>query len=142
MADFGHVAGCGGFSSGLQRRFWSGTLDYFGISHGFFGGTVGGCVGVPAHQKATGEGRLWLRATGSTMVSQAIDSFLVLYIAFYWGADWPLDRVMSVALLNYAFKWAAALVMTPLIYGVHHRIEAYLGPDLAQSMRAAAHRSE
>jgi len=25
---------------------------------------------------------------------------------------------------------------------VHHRIEAYLGPDLAQSMRAAAHRSE
>ena len=93
-------------------------------------------------KKATGEGRLWLRATGSTMVSQAIDSFLVLYIAFYWGADWPLDRVMSVALLNYAFKWVAALVMTPLIYGVHHRIEAYLGPDLAQSMRAAAHRSE
>lgn len=36
-------------------------------------------------KKATGEGRLWLRATGSTMVSQAIDSFLVLYIAFYWG---------------------------------------------------------
>jgi len=93
-------------------------------------------------KKATGEGRLWLRATGSTMVSQAIDSFLVLYIAFYWGADWPLDRVMSVALLNYGFKWSAALVMTPLIYGVHQRIEAYLGPALAQSMRAAAHRSE
>jgi uncharacterized PurR-regulated membrane protein YhhQ (DUF165 family) len=49
---------------------------------------------------------------------------------------------MSVALLNYAFKWSAALVMTPLIYGVHQRIEAYLGPALAQSMRAAAHRSE
>ena len=59
-----------------------------------------------------------------------------------WGADWPLDRVMSVALLNYLFKWFAALTMTPLIYGVHHRIEAYLGPDLAQSMRASAHRSE
>ena len=93
-------------------------------------------------KKATGEGKLWLRATGSTMVSQGIDSFLVLYIAFYWGADWPLDRVWSVALLNYAFKWFAALVMTPFLYLVHHRIEAFLGPALSHQMRNEAHRSE
>jgi hypothetical protein len=93
-------------------------------------------------KKATGEGKLWLRATGSTMVSQGIDSFLVLYIAFYWGADWPLERVLSVALLNYLFKWFAALLMTPLLYFVHHRIESFLGPALALQMRTAAHRSE
>jgi uncharacterized integral membrane protein (TIGR00697 family) len=86
-------------------------------------------------KRMTGEGKLWLRTTGSTMISQGIDSVVVLYIAFYWGADWPLGRVMQIALLNYAFKWVAAMAMTPLIYAVHQRIERYLGPDLSEQMR-------
>src|SRR5688500_16281644 len=36
-------------------------------------------------KRATGENRIWLRATGSTLVSQLIDSFVVLFIAFYLG---------------------------------------------------------
>ena len=39
-------------------------------------------------KKATGDGKVWLRATGSTIVSQFIDSFVVLFIAFYIGAGW------------------------------------------------------
>jgi uncharacterized PurR-regulated membrane protein YhhQ (DUF165 family) len=42
---------------------------------------------------------------------------------------------MQIALLNYAFKWVAAMAMTPLIYAVHQRIERYLGPDLSEQMR-------
>jgi uncharacterized PurR-regulated membrane protein YhhQ (DUF165 family) len=34
---------------------------------------------------------VWLRATGSTAVSQLIDSFIVLYIAFVLGPQhWPI----------------------------------------------------
>ncbi|MFM8786052.1 MAG: queuosine precursor transporter [Bacteroidota bacterium] len=89
-------------------------------------------------KRLTGEGKLWLRATGSTMISQGIDSVVVLYIAFYLGADWPLQRVLQIALLNYAFKWVAAMAMTPLIYLVHQRIERHLGPELSEQMRREA----
>ena len=37
-------------------------------------------------KKATGERSVWLRATGSTLISQFIDSFVVLFIAFYVGS--------------------------------------------------------
>ncbi len=36
-------------------------------------------------KRVTGERAIWLRATGSTLVSQLIDSFVVLFIAFYIG---------------------------------------------------------
>ncbi len=40
----------------------------------------------------TGERMIWLRATGSTLVSQFIDSYIVLYIAFVLGPQqWPAD---------------------------------------------------
>src|SRR4051794_541463 len=39
-------------------------------------------------KRVTGEKRVWLRATGSTLVSQLIDSFIVLAIAFHWGSNW------------------------------------------------------
>ena len=89
-------------------------------------------------KRVTGEGKLWLRTTGSTMISQGIDSVVVLYIAFYLGADWPLQRVLQIALLNYAFKWVAAMAMTPLIYLVHQGIERHLGPELSEQMRRDA----
>ncbi|MBM3936417.1 MAG: queuosine precursor transporter [Sphingomonadales bacterium] len=102
---------------------------------------VGQLVDVYVFQRIkriTGERKLWLRATGSTMISQGLDSVVVLYIAFYLGADWPLSRVLQIALLNYAFKWFAALAMTPLIYAVHRRIEGYLGAQLSEQMRQEA----
>ena len=39
---------------------------------------------------------LWLRATGSTMVSQLIDSFVVLFIAFYLLGNWSMLLVLQV----------------------------------------------
>jgi len=86
----------------------------------------------------TGEKWIWLRATGSTLVSQFIDSFVVLWIAFYLGADWPLSTVLGIGLINYVYKFAVAVLLTPLIYLVHHGIEGYLGPALAEAMRREA----
>lgn len=86
----------------------------------------------------TGERFIWLRATGSTLISQLIDSFVVLWIAFYLGADWPLSTVLGIGLINYFYKFAVAVLLTPLIYLAHHSIEEYLGQELAVNMRREA----
>jgi uncharacterized integral membrane protein (TIGR00697 family) len=81
-------------------------------------------------KKKTGEKYLWLRSTGSTFVSQLIDSFLVLFIAFYLmpAADkrWSLALVFSVGIINYIYKLAVAVLLTPAIYVMHSVIDRYL----------------
>ena len=89
-------------------------------------------------KKITGEKRIWLRATGSTMISQLVDSFIVLFIAFKIGKGWSWQLVLAICLVNYIYKFIVAIVMTPVIYLVHGIIERYLGHDLAASMKAAA----
>lgn len=70
---------------------------------------------------------LWLRATGSTVISQIVDSFLVLYIAFYLLGNWTLSQVLAVGLIQYLYKIFLAIVLTPLIYLMHTIIDKYLG---------------
>ena len=96
-------------------------------------------------KKITGEKNIWLRATGSTLVSQLVDSFVVLFIAFYIAprisgqtAPWSFGLVMSVCVGNYIYKFLVAILMTPVIYLVHAGIERYLGHDLAKQMKEAA----
>jgi len=96
-----------------------------------------------ALKKRTGEKSIWLRATGSTLVSQLIDSFIVLFIAFYIGklgtADqWALSLVLSVCLVNYIYKGVMAIILTPLLYLAHGIIDRYLGNDLSEEMRTEA----
>lgn len=98
-------------------------------------------------KRVTGEKRIWLRATGSTLVSQFIDSFVVLFIAFYVGTRvnqtgndfvWPFSLFIAVGLVNYIYKFIVAILMTPVIYFVHYMIEKYLGKEQAAEMKAAA----
>jgi hypothetical protein len=98
-------------------------------------------------KKVTGEKFIWLRATGSTLVSQFIDSFVVLFIAFYIGTRvnqqgddfvWPLSLFLAVGIVNYIYKFCVALLMTPVIYLVHDLIERYLGKEQAAKMKEAA----
>jgi len=97
-------------------------------------------------KKATGENRIWLRATGSTLVSQLIDSFVVLFIAFYLGPrldgsinqQWSLHQVLVTGSGNYIYKFVVAILLTPVIYLVHNRIEKYLGHEEAKRMKLAA----
>ena len=57
----------------------------------------------------TGERWMWLRATGSTAVSQLFDSFIVLYIAFVLGPQqWPVPQFLAVGTVNYIYKMLAA----------------------------------
>lgn len=89
-------------------------------------------------KKATGEHKIWLRATGSTLISQFIDSFVVLFIAFYIGAGWKLSLVLAIGIVNYIYKLSLALLLTPLLYLLHELIERYLGERLATEMKQAA----
>ena len=90
-------------------------------------------------RRATGERHVWLRATGSTAVSQLVDSFVVLYIAFVLGPQkWPTSLFLAVSTVNYAYKMLAAIALIPLIYLVRAGIIGYLGRERAQTLRDEA----
>lgn len=89
-------------------------------------------------RKLTQHRHLWLRATGSTVVSQFIDSFLILLIAFYFLGNWSIQQVLAVGLIQYLYKIALAILFTPLIYLMHKIIDAYLGKDKSNEMQEIA----
>jgi queuosine precursor transporter len=76
---------------------------------------------------ATGNKKLWLRATGSTLVSQLIDSFVVIGIAFVLFGNWTTGQWVSTALNSYLYKFIVAILLTPVIYLAHYWIDKYLG---------------
>jgi uncharacterized integral membrane protein (TIGR00697 family) len=96
-------------------------------------------------RKITGSKMIWLRATGSTLVSQLIDSFVVLFIAFYFlapeGSRWSVTQVTSVGIINYIYKFAVAIALTPLIYLGHYIIDRYLGKELSDQLTEEAAKS-
>ena len=66
-------------------------------------------------RQMTGERWIWLRATGSTAVSQLVDSFLVLYIAFVLGPQqWSIPLFLAVGTVNYCYKMVAAVALSRL----------------------------
>ena len=90
-------------------------------------------------RRITGEKWIWLRATGSTAVSQLVDSFVVLYIAFVIGPQhWPIPQFLAVGTVNYAYKFCAAIAMIPVLYVVRRGIRAYLGHESADALEAEA----
>ncbi|MBC8034731.1 MAG: queuosine precursor transporter [Chitinophagaceae bacterium] len=89
-------------------------------------------------KKRTGEKKIWLRATGSTLVSQFVDSFIVLFIAFKLGRGWSWQQVMAIGLVNYIYKFTVAIILTPLIYFIEGRIERYFGSDVTRKLKLAA----
>lgn len=75
---------------------------------------------------------VWLRATGSTVVSQAMDSFLVSTILLYGmtradGTKWTMPEVLEVAATGYILKFLIAIALTPVIYAGRWFIHARLG---------------
>lgn len=79
---------------------------------------------------------LWLRATGSTAVSQVIDTFVVMGIGFYLPSilgAFPeeqrinFDQYVLTSTSNYSYKLVIAIAMTPIIYLGHGIIDTWLG---------------
>jgi queuosine precursor transporter len=100
---------------------------------------IGQLVDVFAFQKirqATGSKWLWLRATGSTLISQFVDSFVVLFIAFY--GVFSNDQILAIGITNYIYKFSVAILLTPIIYLGHSLIDNYLGKQNAEKISEEA----
>jgi uncharacterized integral membrane protein (TIGR00697 family) len=87
-------------------------------------------------KRITGPGKLWMRATGSTIVSQFIDSFVVLFIAF--AGTFSTTQIIAIGITNYIYKFVVAVALTPLIYLGHNIIDKYLGKEHAAQMSEEA----
>lgn len=137
--------------SAYAQIFGQGISIILGSLVAFLIGQVVDVVVFHRIKKWSGEKYIWLRSTGSTIVSQFIDSFVVLFIAFYLypkyisesnGKAWPFALVMSICIGNYIYKFIMAVLLTPVIYIVHNFIEKYLGHKLAAEMKKAAIKDE
>lgn len=77
----------------------------------------------------TGNKMIWLRSTGSTVISQLFDSFIVLGIAFYLPGIMDTKTYIISGFTGYSVKLVIAILMTPMIYLGHYLIEKYLAKD-------------
>src|SRR5262245_19074542 len=82
----------------------------------------------------TGGRYLWMRATGSTVISQLIDSVVIIAIAFWLPGKVKTSEFLTVAASNYSFKLIVALGITPLLYAGHAAIDRYLGQEDAHEL--------
>jgi len=141
-ADFwiksGASSGVTDMPSAFNNIFGQGMWIIFGSLVAFLVSQIVDVTVFHKIKKITGEKKVWLRATGSTVISQLVDSFIVLFIAFKLGKGWSWQLVFAICLVNYAYKFIMAVILTPVIYFVEHRIEKYVGHDVAKKMKQAA----
>jgi uncharacterized integral membrane protein (TIGR00697 family) len=76
-------------------------------------------------RQATRNRFLWLRATGSTMVSQLIDTVTISVVA--WTGIMTSSQIVNIAFSAYTLKVLIAVGLTPLVYLAHAALERGLG---------------
>ncbi len=130
-ADFwigsGANQGLPNMSDSYNAVFGQGLMIILGSLVAFLVGQIVDATIFSKLKEKTGDRYIWLRATGSTVVSQFIDSYVVLVIAFYLGGKYDLLWVLQVGTLNYIYKIGMAILLLPVLYGVHRVIDNYLG---------------
>jgi uncharacterized integral membrane protein (TIGR00697 family) len=129
-------------NTAFNRIFSTGMLIIVGSLTAFLVSQLMDAYIFHKFKKATGNRLVWLRATGSTVVSQLLDSFIILIIVFYIGADaehrWSWNQIAAIGLMGYAYKVLTAIVLTPMLYFVHAIIARYLGHELAERLKKSA----
>lgn len=122
----------------FRKIFGQGLWIIIGSLIAFLVGQIVDVIVFQRIRKWTGESKVWLRATGSTLISQWIDSYVVLLVAFWIGADWDITRVLAIGTVNYIYKFVVALLLTPAIYLAHSIIDKYLGIEVAARLKEEA----
>jgi uncharacterized integral membrane protein (TIGR00697 family) len=82
----------------------------------------------------TGKRFIWLRTTGSTIISQLIDTFIVTGIAFWLPGKLSFGDFINTAFTGYSAKLIIAVALTPLIYLGHAIVHAYLGKEKSSEL--------
>jgi uncharacterized integral membrane protein (TIGR00697 family) len=80
-------------------------------------------------RKRTGSKMLWLRSTGSTVVSQLIDTFLIQFIAFVIPGTWTINEFLKNAAFGYSLKIIIAICLIPFIFLLHKLLDNYFGEE-------------
>jgi queuosine precursor transporter len=76
-------------------------------------------------RRATAGKMLWLRASGSTIVSQLIDTVTITFVA--WTGTLSTGKIINIIYSAYGLKVFIAVGLTPLIYLSHALVERKLG---------------
>lgn len=125
----------------FNKIFGQGQRIILGSLSAFLIGQLADVYVFQKLRKLTGAKKLWLRATGSTIVSQLVDSFVVLFIAFY--GTFSNTQIVAIGITNYIYKFSMAVALTPLIYLGHQLIDNYLGKEAAHKLsEESANQSE
>lgn len=71
-----------------------------------------------------------LRATGSTIISQLMDTFIVVGIGLYLpGVIKTFEGFLYAVLTGYVIKICVAVLVTPLIYAGHYGMKRYFSGE-------------
>jgi uncharacterized integral membrane protein (TIGR00697 family) len=96
---------------GWSRRLYVASLSAYMV------GQLLDITVFTALRRVTKHRMLWLRATGSTVASQLIDTAVVTF-ALYTGAK-STPFILQLIVNQYLVKLALAVSLTPLIYAIH-----------------------
>lgn len=90
---------------------------------GYFAGEFSNSV-VLAKMKILTDGKyLWMRTIGSTIVGEAVDTFVFVMIAFA-GLEWAsFDVLWSMFIFGYVFKVVVEALMTPVTYAIVDKLK-------------------
>ncbi len=70
---------------------------------------------------------LWTRTIGSTVIGQAVDTTVVMFVAFYGTR--PISVIVQLIVSGYLFKVIYETVMTPLTYKIVNLLKRTEGVD-------------
>jgi uncharacterized integral membrane protein (TIGR00697 family) len=87
-------------------------------------------------KKLTNGKHLWLRNNASTILSQCIDTFLVLLLLCYYNVI-PWDKFTPYFINGFLFKVFFAAFDTPIIYGLAYIIRKNFGLKFGEEVTSA-----
>jgi uncharacterized integral membrane protein (TIGR00697 family) len=125
----------------FENVFGAATLMYVASMVAFLMGSMLDIFIFGFFKRVTKGKMVWLRATGSTLISQVFDSFVITFVFFdvmqrLTGQEaWPFGDIISTAATGYVLKFVLAVVLTPLIYLGRWMIRRFVGltPVAAES---------
>lgn len=117
----------------FENIFGAASLMYIASLIAFLCGSLLDITLFGFFKRLTRGKMVWLRATGSTVISQLFDSFVVTFVFFYFiplimgGQTAEVGWIIGTALTGYILKFVLAVLITPMIYLGRWIIRAWFG---------------
>lgn len=117
----------------FENIFGAAALMYLASMVAFLSGSLLDIFLFGVFKRMTRGRMVWFRATGSTVVSQLFDSFVITFVFFQvlqrltGGEPAPMSFVVKTALTGYILKFVIAVVLTPAIYAGRWAIRRFCG---------------